>query len=301
VTPRRRKARRPGRVQPGSGRMPRKPAERPRVRRRFSQHFLEPAWVSRVVEAIAPRPDDVFLEVGAGTGRLTLPLASMASRLVAIEIDRDLVARLAPALPPNATIVSADVLGVDLAELLRLHAGMTAGGDPVPVRIAGNLPYGITSPILFRLLALQAEFPCHDATLMVQREVGDRLAAEPGTSEYGVLSVLVQLRASVVKLLTLPPAAFRPAPAVSSAVVRLTFHPPRVVTRDPAAFERLVRSVFMQRRKTLTNALRRFAAGTSLGSAEALSRAELDGRRRPETLEIVELARLAEVFASAND
>ena len=167
------------------------------------------------------------------------------------------------------------------------------------MRIVGNLPYGITSPILFRLLALQAALPLKDATLMVQREVADRLAAEPGTSDYGVLSILIQLRASVARLLTLPPGAFRPAPEVSSAVVRLSFHPPRVAPLDPAGFERLVRTLFMQRRKTLNNAVRRFAAGTSLEPGEALSRAGLDGRRRPQTLEMVELARLADVFASA--
>lgn len=270
------------------------------ARRRFSQHFLEPAWVGPVVAAIQPEPHDLILEIGPGTGRLTFALAARVARLVAVEIDRTLAARLSGALPSNAAVVTADVLDADLAGLMRSQAAMLPNPDAARARVVGNLPYGITSPILFRLLALQSGFPCHDAVLMLQREVADRLAAKPGTSDYGVLTVMVQLRASVEKVLVLPPGAFRPVPAVSSAVVRLRFQPPRVAMQDPAVFERLVRSVFMQRRKTLSNALKRFAAGTPLPAGEALQRAALDGRRRPETLEILELARLADVFASAN-
>jgi 16S rRNA (adenine1518-N6/adenine1519-N6)-dimethyltransferase len=283
------------------------PARRPattglRPRRRFSQHFLEPAWVSKLVDVIGPQPDDVFLEIGPGTGRLTLPLAERAARVVGVEIDRDLVARLAPRLPPNVVLIRADVLDADLPGLLRAAAlaGDPGSGSPGAMRIVGNLPYKIASPILFRLLSLQSTLPCTDATVMLQREVADRLAAKPGSSDYGVLSVFVQLHASVVKLLTLPPGAFRPAPAVTSVVVRLTFRPPVVTPTDPAGFERLVRSLFMQRRKMLANALRGFARTTSLSPQEALAQAGLDPRRRPETLEMTELAGLADVFASAS-
>jgi 16S rRNA (adenine1518-N6/adenine1519-N6)-dimethyltransferase len=286
---------------------PQRPAGRattalPRARRRFSQHFLEPAWVSKLIDAIGPDPDDVFLEIGPGTGRLTLPLAARAARVVGVEIDRDLVARLAPRLPLNAAVVGGDALDVSLAHVLRAALADVdrERGSHGRIRIVGNLPYKVASPILFRLLALQSEVPCADATLMLQREVADRLAARAGTSDYGALSVFVQLHSSVTKLLTLPPGAFRPVPAVTSAVVQLTFHPPLVGRRDPAGFDRLVRSLFMQRRKMLANALKGFARGTALSAQEALARAGIDHRRRPETLEVTELAGLADVFASAD-
>jgi 16S rRNA (adenine1518-N6/adenine1519-N6)-dimethyltransferase len=270
----------------------------PRVRRRFGQHYLEPPWVVKLVDAIGARPDDLFLEIGPGKGALTLPLAERAAFVVAIEIDRDLVSHLRPLLPANVSLVCGDVLESDLAALLE----QTAAHLPTPpgaIRVVGNLPYNVSSPILFQLLALQGRSTTLDATLMLQREVADRLVAAPGSAEYGVLSVLVQLRANVMRLLTLPPGAFRPAPAVTSAVLRLTFHPPQVALPDPRLFERLVRSIFTQRRKTLGNALKPFAAPSRLSAAAALREAAIDPRRRPETLELVELARLAEVLAAA--
>lgn len=271
---------------------------KPRARRRFGQHFLEAPWVAKLIDEVAPQPDDTFLEIGPGRGVLTLPLAERAGRVIAVEIDRDLVAHLAPRLPSNVSLVAADFLEADLVPLLKAVPAGPERGERRPIRIVGNLPYNVASPILFRLLDLQAQLPCADATLMLQREVADRLAAKPGTSDYGVLSVLVQLHASVTKLLTLPPGAFRPAPAVTSAVVRLAFHPPQEPLRDPAGFERLVRSIFTQRRKTLMNALRGFASGTPLSAKAALAMSDLDPKRRPQTLEITELARLADVFAS---
>ena len=121
----------------------------PHARKRFGQHFLEPVWADKVVKAIAPSPGDVFLEIGPGTGVLTLRLAPRVSRLIAIEIDRDLIADLSPRLPANASIVAADVLEADLPSLLSLADPLT------PIRVAGNLPYNVSSPILFRLLQLQ--------------------------------------------------------------------------------------------------------------------------------------------------
>lgn len=268
------------------------------ARRRFGQHFLEPVWRAKLLDAIAPRPADLFLEIGPGRGALTLPLAERVLHLVAVEIDRDLVANLAPLLPPNVSLICGDILETDLPRLLADTLAFLPA-RPRATRIVGNLPYNVSSPILFRLIELQASHPCSDATLMLQREVADRLVASPGSAEYGVLSVLVQLRAKVASLLSLPPGAFRPAPAVSSAVVRLNFHTPRVSLPDPQLFERLVRSIFTQRRKTVANALRGFAATSTLSSGEALAQAGIDPARRPQTLEIVELAQLAEVFAAA--
>jgi 16S rRNA (adenine1518-N6/adenine1519-N6)-dimethyltransferase len=262
-------------------------------RRRFGQHFLEAAWADKVVAALAPTPEDTFLEIGPGRGALTLRLAPRVGRLIAVEIDRDLIAELAPRLPKNVSVISGDILELDLNSVL--------GSDPItsPVRIAGNLPYNVSSPILFRLLTLQSQRPCKDATLMLQREVADRIVARPGSAEYGVLSVLVQWRAAVVRVLTLPPGAFRPPPAVTSALIQLTFGLPEVQVTDPATFEQIVRSIFTQRRKTLNNALAPFAQGTGLSAAEALRRSQIDPGRRPQTLEILEIARLADVFTSA--
>jgi len=264
-----------------------------RTRKRFGQHFLEPVWADKVLAAIAPSESDAFLEIGPGPGILTLRLAPRVSSLVAVEIDRDLSVTLAAKLPPNASIVVGDILGIDVGAVL------AAAGIAGPVRIAGNLPYNISSPILFRLLDLASRRRVVDATLMVQREVADRITADCGTSEYGVLSVLVQWRADVQRLLTIPPGAFRPPPEVRSALIRLSFRPPHVPVRDPALFEQMIRRMFTQRRKTLTNALAAFAADAGVDAVAIVASAGIDARRRPETLEIVEMARLADLFAAA--
>ena len=275
----------------------------PPRRKRFGQHFLEPVWVDKVLKAIDPKADDVMLEIGPGAGALTLKLAPRIAHLTAVEIDRDLIAGLRPRLPDRVTLVEGDILKVNLNAVLGSDP-MTKnvmGSDPVvrTVRVVGNLPYNVSSPILFRLLELQSQRPLKDATLMLQREVADRIVARPGSADYGVLSVLVQWRASVTKLLTLPPGAFRPPPAVTSALIRLAFRPPEIAVLDPAAFERLVRSVFTQRRKTLSNALTPFARDTPLSAAEALKRAKVDPMRRPQTLQLVEIARLVDIFTAA--
>jgi 16S rRNA (adenine1518-N6/adenine1519-N6)-dimethyltransferase len=262
----------------------------PRARKRFGQHFLEAQWVDKVLHAIAPGPLDQFLEIGSGHGALTLKLAPRVAKVIAIEIDRDLVALLTPRLPPNVTLVQGDVLELDFAALV--------GGSNATIRITGNLPYNISAPILFRILDLQSQRPIRDATLMLQREVVDRIVAAPGSAEYGVLSVLIQWKASVSKRLTLPPGAFRPQPAVTSAIVQLSFRPPEVPVVVPALFERLVRTIFTQRRKTLGNALAPFARETTVTAADALRRAAIDPMRRPQTLQIVEIARLADIFAA---
>jgi 16S rRNA (adenine1518-N6/adenine1519-N6)-dimethyltransferase len=270
-----------------------------RARRRFGQHFLEPAWVTKLVNALDARPDDAFVEIGPGRGAITRPLAARVGRLLAVEVDRDLVAALVADGLPTLTVVQGDVLDVDLAAAIEQwqQAPLDAAHS---VRIVGNLPYNISSPILFKLLALAAATGgVTDATLMLQREVADRLTAGPDTREYGVLSIQAALHADVTRVLALPPGAFRPPPKVSSAVVRLVFRPPRVGVRDEALLVAMVRSIFTQRRKTLNNALKPFAEARGRKAAEALTAAGLDGQRRPETLQLVELARLADVFASA--
>lgn len=285
-----------------------------RARKRFGQHFLEPAWITKVVDAIAPQPDDLFVEIGPGAGALTRPLANRARRVVAIEIDRDLAATLAAAALPNVEIVTGDFLEVDVGAVLARALGEPDADPPgnapegqaavsaatARIRVAGNLPYNVASPILFKLLDLHARQGLFaDAALMLQREVADRLLARPGTKEYGVLGILVALRAKVTPLLTLPPGAFRPVPKVTSAVVRVTFQPvPAGV--DPGVFDRVVRGLFQRRRKMLLNGLRAiWPAGSPMSPAEGLAKAALDPRRRPETLDLAELARLAASYASA--
>lgn len=280
-----------------------------KTRKRFGQHFLEPAWVDKLVALIDASAEDRFLEIGAGRGALTLALARSGACVVAVEIDHDLAQALAATAPRNVYVVDADVLALDLVELLDGRTGSAGITEALgrsetperpPWRVVGNLPYGITSPVLSTLVDLHRRTDdVSEATLLLQREVVDRLVAGPGSRDYGVLGILVQLHADVERLLTLPPGAFRPPPAVSSAVVRLRFRPPTVPVVDELRFEAMVRALFGQRRKTALNALRPFAARAGLPAGDALARAELDPRRRPETFSLRELARLAEVFDAA--
>jgi 16S rRNA (adenine1518-N6/adenine1519-N6)-dimethyltransferase len=264
--------------------------------KRFGQHFLEPAWVRKVVDVIGPGPEDVFIEIGPGGGALTAPLAECAAAVAAIEIDRDLAAALRRRAPEHLTVVQANVLDVDLLQLTREQMARSRGAES-RVRIAGNLPYNISSPVLFRLIDLyRSGAGIADATLMLQLEVAERLAAGPGSREYGVLSILASLYADIEQVLTLPPGAFRPPPKVWSAVVRMRFRSPTVTISEPSLFEGLVKSIFTQRRKTLSNALKPFAATGGVDAASVIAAADLDGRRRPETLNLMELARLAAAF-----
>jgi 16S rRNA (adenine1518-N6/adenine1519-N6)-dimethyltransferase len=263
-----------------------------RPRKRFGQHFLEPAWVRKVIEAIAPSPDDLFVEIGPGRGALTAPLAARSASVVAVEVDRDLAAALPSRVPPNVRVVTADVLDTDLAALV-LEA---ASGRPI--RIAGNLPYNISTPILFAVLDLRSRVPAvRDATLMLQKEVVDRLVAAPGGKEYGVLSVLVQRVARVVRVLTLPPGAFRPPPEVTSAVVRLEFLADEAIAPAPSGFAPLVRALFTRRRKTMGNALAAALHAPAAECAARLQAAGIDPRRRPETLTISEFVAVARAVA----
>jgi 16S rRNA (adenine1518-N6/adenine1519-N6)-dimethyltransferase len=276
------------------------------ARKRFGQHFLEPAWVEKVIRAIDPKPDELFIEIGPGRGALTRPLAARAKAVTAFEIDRDLAAHLQAAAIPNLTVVEGDFLAE--SPNLEPRTLNPEPRTPNPIRVAGNLPYNVASPILFKLVQQYRIFtanglPFGDATVMLQREVADRLIASPGTKEYGGLSILIQHNANVEMLLKLPPGAFRPAPKVQSALVRLRFHPPDPPVNDAATLEALVQAVFTRRRKTLANALLAYGgrqsapAGRLRSPNSALAAAGLDGRRRPETLTVAEFARLADVYA----
>jgi 16S rRNA (adenine1518-N6/adenine1519-N6)-dimethyltransferase len=260
-----------------------------RARKRFGQHFLEPAWVAKLIAAIAPQPADHFIEIGPGRGAITEPLAKRVAALTAVEVDRDLAATLSAQGWPNVKVVIADVLAVDLAGL--------ATASAAPIRIAGNLPYNISSPILFRLLDASATGAFKDAHLMLQKEVADRLVARPGTSDYGVLTLSTLMRADVTRVLSLPAGAFRPPPKVQSAVVRLDFRPPPADVDNPARVVQIVRSVFTQRRKTMSNALAPFATSHGGNARDWLSAAGIDPQARPETLTLADYARLSRACA----
>lgn len=251
-----------------------------RPRKRFGQHFLvDPRYVERIVAAVDPRPGQPVVEIGPGNGALTGPLIERAGHVSAIEIDRDLAAALRARFPPHRlTLVEGDALRVDFA---RFGSGL---------RIVGNLPYNIGSPLLFRLAA-QAH-AIADATVMLQKEVVDRMTAAPATADYGRLTVMLQVLFAVERLFVIPPGAFRPAPKVDSAVARLTPLGERApALADAALFARVVAAAFAQRRKTLRNAL------SSLCDEAALRAAGIDPGARGETLPVAGFARLANALA----
>jgi 16S rRNA (adenine1518-N6/adenine1519-N6)-dimethyltransferase len=201
-----------------------------RARKRFGQHFLEPVWVDKLIRAIDPQPDQTFIEIGPGRGALTRPRAGRAKAVFAHEIDRDLASELRDAAIPNVTVVEGDFLETSSSVLRSPLTNPPNPQSPIPnhcLRVAGNLPYNVASPIMFKLVDAYLEgAPLVDATLMLQLEVAERLVAPAGTKTYGVLSILIRHCANVDLLLKLPPGAFRPPPKVRSAVVRLDFHPP---------------------------------------------------------------------------
>jgi len=257
------------------------PAQRTHVpRRRFSQNFLhDPAVVERIVRAIAPAPGQRLLEIGPGLGALTGPLLEAAGMLEAVEIDRDLAAGLRTRLGDRGlTVHEGDATRFDVA---------TLGAGPHAVRVVGNLPYNVSTPLLFALLA-QAPL-IDDMHFMLQREVVDRMVAGPGGRQYGRLGVMVQLDARPEKLFDIGPGAFRPEPKVTSSIVRLRIHrEPPFRPRDRRTFAEVVARVFAQRRKTVRNGLR------GLLSPEAIEALGVDPGARAETLPPATLCALAD-------
>jgi 16S rRNA (adenine1518-N6/adenine1519-N6)-dimethyltransferase len=248
--------------------------------RRLGQHFLRSGSVERLLRLIAPGSGDVFLEIGPGTGALTLPLAARAARVVAVEIDAALLERLRAVAPPNVTLVGGDALAVDLAALV-----------PAGARLVGNLPYYVSSPLLRRFLDLRRHV--RDLHVMLQEEVARRVAARPGSREYGILSVLYALWAETDVPLRFPPGAFSPPPRVASAILRARFKSvPAARVPDGHAFERLLQQAFARRRKTLENNLQ----DSYPNLKEHLKLLNIEGSRRAETLSVVEFARLAEAL-----
>jgi 16S rRNA (adenine1518-N6/adenine1519-N6)-dimethyltransferase len=240
-------------------------------RKRFGQHFLhDPRILARIVDALDPRPGDHLVEIGPGRGALTAHLLGCRGcTLDAIEIDRDLTARLRECFPPAAYWVlhEADALEFDFPALARERGGR--------LRVVGNLPYNISTPLLFHLLAAAPALV--DLTLMLQREVVARLAARPGGRDYGRLTVMLAPAAEVERLFDVGPGAFQPPPRVWSAVVRLRMRPVPLFAVSPQ-YAAVVAAAFAQRRKTLRNAL------SQLLTREQISACGIDPAARPETL-----------------
>jgi 16S rRNA (adenine1518-N6/adenine1519-N6)-dimethyltransferase len=257
-----------------------------RARKRFGQHFLhDPAVIARIVDVVGLRPGDAAVEIGPGRGALTARLLAAAGRLDAIEIDRDLAAELSMrfAAEPHWLLHQTDALRVDWRAL--------AVARGARLRVIGNLPYNISTPLLFGLLA--AADAILDMHFMLQKEVVDRIVAAPGSAAYGRLTVMLTPLVTATRLLDVGAGAFRPAPKVSSSVVRLSvIDTPPSWSREPAYAE-VVSAAFGQRRKTLRNSLR------SLLSAGAMQALGIDPGARAETLTAAQFGALAQALAAA--
>jgi 16S rRNA (adenine1518-N6/adenine1519-N6)-dimethyltransferase len=252
-----------------------------RPRRRFGQNFLaDPHYVDRIVAAIDPARGDNIVEIGPGLGALTGRLIERSGRITAIEIDRDLAARIRAEHPLGALHLEvADALEFDFASL----------GDAL--RVVGNLPYNISSPLLFRIAAHRVQL--RDVHVMLQREVVARMVAKPGTPEYGRLSVMLQSVFGIERLFGVPAGAFRPAPKVESAVARLTplrENEPAIANRE--LFSKIVTAAFGKRRKTLRNAL------AGIADQATLERCGIDPSDRGETLSVADFVQLANTITT---
>jgi 16S rRNA (adenine1518-N6/adenine1519-N6)-dimethyltransferase len=249
-----------------------------RARKRFGQHFLnDPAVLDAIVGRIDPRPGQALVEIGPGLGALTHPLRERCGALTVIELDRDLAARLRA--QDGLDVIEADVLTVDFQALAQRLAR--------PLRVVGNLPYNISTPILFHLLDSAACI--EDQHLMLQKEVAQRLAAAPGGKAYGRLSVMLQWRYRIHTLLDVPPQAFDPPPQVESAVVGMV---PRPAAVTPPLLGELVTVAFSQRRKLLRHTLGRWLDARGFGGA-------FDLQRRAEEVPVAQYVALAESVSAA--
>jgi 16S rRNA (adenine1518-N6/adenine1519-N6)-dimethyltransferase len=250
------------------------------ARKRFGQNFLvSPGIIRKIVGAIAPKPADLLVEIGPGLGALTAPLLECVEHLHVVEIDRDLIERLKQAYPvERLTIHEGDALEFDFATL----------GERL--RIVGNLPYNISTPLLFHLAGFADRV--RDMHFMLQKEVVDRMVSEPGGSDYGRLSVMLQYRFEMERLFVVPPGAFSPAPKVDSAIVRLI---PRKLgagdtVKSEETFARVVTAAFSQRRKMLRNTLRELIA------EDGLAALDIKPTARAEELSVADFVRLADAL-----
>lgn len=258
-----------------------------KAKKKFGQNFLvDERIIADIVAAIRPEPEDNMVEIGPGLGALTRPLLKKLHHLHVVEIDRDIIARLESDYPQNnpksrLTIHAGDALEFDFATL------------PEPLRIVGNLPYNISSPLLFHFAAYAERVK--DMHFMLQNEVVERMVAEPSTAAYGRLSVMLQYRFHMEKLLDVPPESFRPAPKVDSAIVRMIPLPAgEIAVRNEKLFAAIVRTAFGQRRKTLRNTLRDYLDET------AFAKLGVDPQWRAENLGVADFIRVANYLDGDN-
>ena len=252
-----------------------------KAKKKFGQNFLvDERIIADIIRAIRPLPADQMVEIGPGLGALTRPLLQQLDRLHVVEIDRDILARLERDYPQDKLVIHAgDALQFDLAQL------------SAPLRIVGNLPYNISSPLLFHFAAYAERI--QDMHFMLQNEVVERMVAAPSTPAYGRLSVMLQYRFYMEKLLDVPPESFRPAPKVDSAIVRLIpLSASEVLVQDEKLFARVVAAAFGQRRKTLRNTLKAFLKETDF------EHLHIDAQLRAENLGVEEFARIANFLGS---
>jgi 16S rRNA (adenine1518-N6/adenine1519-N6)-dimethyltransferase len=250
--------------------------EQHRARKRFGQNFLcDPNIIRKIIEAIRPMPGETMVEIGPGLGAMTEPLVERLGHLHVVEIDRDLIARLKERYTPDRlTIHEGDALAFDFGRLAS------------PLRVVGNLPYNISTPLLFHLASFAEGVK--DMTFMLQKEVVMRMVAEPDSADYGRLSVMLQYRFRMGRLFDVPPGAFRPAPKVTSSIVRMIPLPPeQLAARDEALFGRIVAAAFGQRRKTLKNTLKDFLAEADFAALD------IDPGLRGERLAVADFVAIA--------
>ncbi len=261
--------------------------------KRFGQNFLVDESVLRaIIDCSELSKDDCVLEIGPGLGVMTQMLCERAGRVLAVEIDRELIPILKVSMfgYDNFKLINEDILKLNLKTILEENFGS------FPVKVVANLPYYITTPIIMKLI--EEDINLESITIMVQKEVGERICADPGGKDYGALTVAVQYRCISEKIMTVPPESFMPKPGVESMILRLVFREnPPVVLKDERMYFRVVKASFGQRRKTLLNAL---TAGNMGKAKEELRRMLLsigiDGNRRAETLSLEEFARIANEF-----
>lgn len=263
--------------------------------KKFGQNFLIDTHVlDKIIRAADITKEDCVLEIGPGIGTMTQYLAEAARKVIAVEIDKNLIPILSETLSAydNVAVINEDILKVDIQELTHIHNGGR------PIKVVANLPYYITTPIIMGLF--ENHVPIHSITVMVQKEVADRMQTGPGTKDYGALSLAVQYYAEPYIVANVPPNCFMPRPKVGSAVIRLTKHTaPPVSVSDEKLMFRLIRASFNQRRKTLANGLNNsselsFSKDTI---AIALEQAELSPTVRGETLSLEQFAKLANIFS----
>ena len=254
------------------------------ARKRFGQNFLQDAhYVSACIHAVRPRPAETVVEIGPGLGALTRPLMAQIPHLHAVEIDRDLITRLQQTYPASQlTVHSGDALNFDFSTL----------GEQL--RIVGNLPYNISTPLLFHLAQFASRI--QDMHFMLQKEVVERMAAAPSTSAYGRLSVMLQYRFQILPLFDVPPEAFHPAPKVTSSFVRLLpLHPLPHPAQDPDLFAEIVAAAFSMRRKTLRNTLKGRLVDADFQTLG------IDAGWRAENLGVAEYVRIANYILAAKN